>query len=833
MSVRLTQITAEARPEGNRIDLRWENPEAAQFPGMRVMRRTRTYPTSPEDGTLIAEGMNLNAVEDTNLKAETVYYYALFPYRNDPPEYEMDRKNRVAAMATGPYHMAGQMADLLPGIYHRYDTKLPLSIPPGMTSEDQGRGQLRRFLDLPGGQLDQFVSLAKIIPELANVQNVDGALLPLLAKWIAWRTDHRLEFNGQRNELRDAVSVYQTIGLIPSVEATVKRILGWESRAKEFVHNVARSNQAERLNIWVRRERAGGDWSRAIEPYSLGFAYDGRPSTVLDQAGTRWFFFHTLRNGRWDIWFKTLSSFHISNDFKDPLDEEAMTFGLQQAFENAGFPLSLNALIIKNEDEWLVRDREHHQRYTILSGAGQLDVFRWAPSQRLTQGPRIDKHPTAVLKGGTLWLYWDSYDAKTQNHQVHYQSHQAGVWSTAQVFGDPATARKRPFTVIDHTNHLWLFWLEKTAGKWELKFLREENNAWNIPAAHTFPFDEEVDPVVQTDLFVFFQPGASATNGIPKIWVFWSRKVPTGTPGQSRWEVAYRYAEHIDPDAFTWFHSWSPDFTDHFTVDTSVLPVVNTLLTWYINRPPDWSPVFTVPKPTTDDQDREPALFLNNMGEIELYWSSNRNQSWSIWRAVLRDTPLPTLDNVTQITDNPYSERDPLPFLIDGVTRLAYHANAPVGYRSEVYGATETVDLRYSGTTSVDTKNLSKIALRGTYDDFQTYSHDTGPAGAPGPETWYARDTIGLYLTPDTEDPSKVQQNQTMIEGILREFLPIQIRAVFIFEPAIYKELIYTTDFPAVFPQKMLNDLIFDGTIPELVSGLRDMITDAEPEGGE
>ncbi len=833
MSFRLTHITAEARPEGNRIDLVWENPEAAHYPGMRIMRRTRTFPTSPEDGDLVADGTGFNRVEDTALKAETVYYYALFPYRNDPPEYEIDKHNRVSAMATGPYNMAGQMADLLPGIYHRYDTKLPLTVPPGMTAADQERGQLRRFLDLPGAQLDQFRSLARVIPDLADIQNLDGALLPLLAKWIAWRTDHRLEFDGQRNELRDAVSVYQTIGLIPSVEATVKRILGWESRAKEFVHNVARSNQAERLNIWVRRERGPGDWSRAREPFSLGFAYDGRPSTVVDQAGTRWFFFHTLRNGRWDIWTKTLVTFELLESFEETLDEETMSFALQQAFEDAGHPLSLNALIIKNEDEWLVRDRENHQRYTILPGAGQLDVYRWAPSQRLTNGPRIDKHPSAVVKGDTLWVYWDSYDAKTESHQVHYQSVQAGIWSEPQVFGDAATARKRPFAIIDHTNHLWLFWLEKTAEKWELKFLREENNAWNIPAAHTFPLDDEDDPVVQTDLFVFFQPGASATNGIPKIWVFWSRKVPTGTPGQSRWEIAYRFAENIDPDEFTWFHSWSLAFPDHFSIDTSVLPVSLDLLTWHVNRPPDWSPVFTVPKPTLDDQDREPALFLNAAGDIEFYWSSNRNQSWSIWRAVLRDTPVPMLDNVMQITDNPFSQRDPLPFLIDGVTRLSYHGNAPVGYTSEIYGATETVDLRYSGTTSVDTKNLAKIAQRGTYDDFQTYSYDTGPAGTPGPETWYARDTIGLYLTPDTEDTSKIAQNQTMIERILREFLPIQIRAVFIFEPAIYKEMIYTTDFPAVFPQKVLGDLIFDGTIPEMVSGPGDTIHDAEPEGGE
>jgi hypothetical protein len=145
--------------------------------------------------------------------------------------------------------------------------------------------------------------------------------------------------------------------------------------------------------------------------------------------------------------------------------------------------------------------------------------------------------------------------------------------------------------------------------------------------------------------------------------------------------------------------------------------------------------------------------------------------------------------------------------------------------------STGSLDLRYSGTTSVDTKNLAKIALRGTYDDFQTYSYDTGIQGKPTPLTWYARDTIGLYLTPDTEDTSKIQQNRTMIERILREFLPIQIRAVFIIEPAIYKELIYSSAFPAVFPQKVIDDHSFDGTVPEVVNGVGDAFTEVLTEG--
>ncbi len=831
MSLHLNKITARPHFFGNEIELSWVNPDAAQFPGIRIQRRKGRYPLGPDDGHLVIEGEGLSTAIDKNLKSETVYYYALFPYKNTPPEYEIDKKNRISAMATGPYDHAGQMYQLLPGIYHRYDTALPKDPLPEILDADKTRGQLRRFLDLPGAQLDQLLSFAKTIPDFTDVHNIDGNLLPLLAKWIGWRTDNRLEYDAQRNELRDAVSVYQTIGLIPSVEATVKRILGWESRAKEFVHNVARANQPERLNIWAQRERGPGNWAKAIEPFSLGFAYNGRPATIIDSAGTRWFFFHTLRNGRWDLWFKTLAVFDIATSFENNLNDENMSYALQQAFEAAGHVLSLKAHIIKNEDEWLIQDRENHERYTILPGAGQLNVYRWSPSARLTNGSRIDKHPTAVVKGDALWLFWDSFDTINKQHQIHYQVYEAGLWSAPKIFGDPRASQKRPFTILDHSKHLWLFWLEKNGNTWQIKFLRQENNLWNIPAAHTMPTDVGEDPIVQTDLFVFFQPSASASDGDPKIWVFWTRKIPTGQPNQTRWEIAYRIATNIDPDAFTWMHSWSETFPDHLTVDTTILPVVTNFLTWYVNRPPDWSAVFTVSKPTVDDQDREPALFLNAAGEMELYWSSNRNQSWSIWRGILRDTPVPTLDHLEEITENPYSQRDPYPFLVDGIARLTYHSNEPLPYSSTIYGATETVDLRYAGTTSVDTKNLSKIAKRGTYADFQTYSYDTGPEGKPKPETWYARDTIGIYLTPDTDDTSRISQNQRMIDNILREFLPIQIRAVFVIEPTIYKEHVYTTDFPAVVPQRILSDHVFDGTIPELISGVEDAFTERAPEG--
>ena len=200
--MRFPSLRAIAHAAGNRIDLSWAFPQAPDFHGVRVVRRAGSHPTAPDDGVLVAEGVGIVAAVDTGLKGETVYYYALFGYRDDPPVYDLDRHNRVAALATSSYDHAGQMYRLLPGVYQRYDTQL--SNDPSLSTQDRARGVLRRFLDLPGTQLDLLHSLARATLDLHVIDRVNGALLPLLAQWIAWKTDYLLEIETQRNEVRHA-----------------------------------------------------------------------------------------------------------------------------------------------------------------------------------------------------------------------------------------------------------------------------------------------------------------------------------------------------------------------------------------------------------------------------------------------------------------------------------------------------------------------------------------------------------------------------------------------------------------------------------------------------
>lgn len=808
LRLKLPGIKAVPHPLGNRIDLQWLNLQPLQFTGVLVMRREGTHPTSPKDGELVADVENkilfnldsslknsldnkkvsreisadflthqiilsTNAVVsvlepgsswqimdedriyliiknndtlevygaasavDQELRAQVVYYYTFFPYKSNPLEYIFDRRNRASAMATAPYDFAGQMYRILPTIYHRYDTHLPgEKYKDKVSEEDMKRGQLRRFMDLPGTQLDQLYSFAAGVLDFHNPDRVDGQLLPLLAQWIGWETNYKLEIETQRNELKNAPVLYKTIGIIPTLEAIVNRISGWTCRTKEFVHNIFRSNSPERLNLWLCHRSVSGQWQESANVFSLDFAYEGRPAAARDENGTLWLFYHTQRNNRWEIWYKTL----------------------------------------QQEQEW-------------------------TPSQPLGSTGPINKHPTAALQGNTLWVFWNSYhQEKEQPWEINFRKRINEKWYTSSDLDDKdilpgnGNQRKSPQAVVDHNNRLWLFWLEKADFRWQMKYNRHNGTKWELNLAVDFPLDGTDDPRVEKDLFALFHSKGSDHN----IWVFWARKISHGNGGRGPWEIVYRQKSGVDS-------------------------VVN-----------GWGPIQTLPKFPREAvyHDCEPAAVVNADNEIELFWTSNQTRSsWATWNIKLESITAGHLNHANMLIKNPYSQRAPLPFLIHHRIYLVYYSNRSISYKSKDYPATATTDLRYAGSITIDTNNRTRLDLQDKYEDFQTYSYDTNEAGKrfKDKKYAYARDTIGIYLTPDTNDKQLIARSQELVKGILDRFLPIQTRVVFIIEPPLYRELVYTYDFSKEKEQHLINEQFFDNNITEIYPVMNDNYKDKAP----
>jgi phage tail-like protein len=514
----LQDLTATPHPQGNCIVLRWYHGDPKQKLWVRIIRREDAYPTTDRDGTqgqdLVGDieidleqadwvvvydrgpdeppdkrdSDNSSKPKKQGLRGETLYYYTLFPYPKDQAKAQFAPKNFapknfapkncVAAMATEPYGMGAQLYDLLPGLYHRYDQQ----------------GQLHRFLQLPGNQLDQLYSFATALLKLHNRETIDGRLLPLLAEWIGWQTNYRVDIPQQRNDIRDAPFLYQKMGVTQTLEAMVTRILGWECRTKVFAHNMFTSNSPERLNLWWRRQDPSNHWSKTPELLSLDFAYGGRAAGVQDSQGRLWLFYHTRKQERWEIWYKI---------------------------------------------------------YTLKQdGSGQV----WLPSRPLCGDRRstIEKHPTATVQGDKLWVFWSSYDEAEQRWSIHYRTCTQGAdntetWSKVDRMEDGSgatrpwpkddhTSRHHPVAVTDAEGTLWLFWLQRFEGKQCIYYNRYDNGTWKGEPKRV-PGAQDQRSQVLEELFVLAHPTAK------QLWLFWTQQVSTNNSKvqhQTRWQLVYQ-----------------------------------------------------------------------------------------------------------------------------------------------------------------------------------------------------------------------------------------------------------------------------------------------------
>ncbi|MFC0541516.1 hypothetical protein [Kutzneria chonburiensis] len=463
--MRLLDITAVAHTDGNRIDLSWTFPDPANPPSVRVVRAERSHPTSPTDGVVVADGPGTTA-SDLNLFGERVYYYTLFPYTGSPAVYDPDPHNVADVMATSKYDFAGQLYDLLPAIYRRYDAERPPA-----KRLDAVLGQLRGFLDLPGAELDRLYSLNRAALGLLDVEHVDGKLLPLLAQWIGWQTDFGRPVGDQRNAIRRAPHLYQRAGAKPIVAATAARATGWLTLTKEFVHNVARTNQPERLNLWSATRDSTGAWTPP-QLASLNFAYDGRPAAVRDTDGSTLFLYHTKRPHGWDIWSKR---------YANGAWQESLPFTDQSGVDkNPAAALQGDKLWVF----WQTYDAGRHTlMFSVRSGGSWSTpaVFSDAATQR--------RQPVAVADNtGGVWLFWQEFVAG--GWQVRYNRHNGTAWQLATPASLPADGNvEDDLCVLFHpaTQRLFLFWANRQPGgpdgqsRWSIFFRSKQSLDPTLP----------------------------------------------------------------------------------------------------------------------------------------------------------------------------------------------------------------------------------------------------------------------------------------------------------------------------------------------------------------
>jgi hypothetical protein len=286
-----------------------------------------------------------------------------------------------------------------------------------------------------------------------------------------------------------------------------------------------------------------------------------------------------------------------------------------------------------------------------------------------------------------------------------------------------------PVAFADNAGRIWLFWSSRRDGRWQVWYNRFNGTNWGAAKPLTGGLIADREPAV------VFDPGGGGPNqGV--IRVFWSRRKSDG-----RWNIFFRATSKLDFDTL---------------VDA------------------DWTEAELTPAPA--DHDRcEPAAILIAANNLELYFSSDQTNGRQIWMSRL--TPAPAAP--TQITTGQFTHRAPFAVKTNQGARLWFRCNESRTYISPSYPAAQTVDARYAGSTTVDTRNAAKLALQKLFDDALRYSYDT----RKGPENWYARDTVGIYYKPDINDEALISLKLKYFENALRQVLPMQARVALIRMP--------------------------------------------------
>ena len=829
------EIKAEPNACGGQINLSWKNPSKDEFPnfkGVKIVRRERRFPeASPPqfssdiknffyDGTLIYNGTE-ESFSDKELHGETVYYYTFYTYDDnaDPTKVRhfTNRASRIAAMATSNYGMGDKLNDLIPAIYKRYDT---IYAEPGTVApEDEQKGELQRFMEILGGQLDLIRSFIAGTRKFLDLDRCDGSLLPLLGQWIGWQTNPSLDLNSQRNEIRYAPELYKTVGIAANLRAFVNRLTNWDSQIKEFVHNVFVSNEPEQLNIWSQK-LVNGNWCDA-ELVSLDFAYSGAPSSFVDSNRRPWLFYHTKREGnrdsyrkkridQWDIWYKIFDQGKWSPGYRVTRSETIDKYpsALQASSGNAWLFYSShdsNTWNIKTKILAVGRDATRAQ---LISQRGELFPLTDGSTLVINVDGAIKTvvtfrsadfinigNATCAEVVAALNRYVPSLTASEENGKIQLISNTVGEGSSLIIDLDASTAAlslgfgagfpnvlqsdMEPTAFEDDTGHIWLFWSSHREGNWDIWYNKSNGISWGIEQRLISDLTADREPAG-----VFFD----AANPNKKIWVFWSQK------GLEGWNIIYRTKPNTDLND----PAWNPE--------TELSPI----------------------PPGQEYDNREPAVRLDSQGNILVYWSSNRTGSWNIWYKTF-DKALDNWTAEAPATTGYFTKKAPT-ILEDGEggVRLLFRSNESIAYSSKFYPGTTTIDSRYSGSTGIDVRNRERIGEHGKFEDNQAYTYDTGK----NESNWYARDTIGLYLTPETENQQLITRSQELVKGILKRFLPIQLRAVFIINPAVYPEYIYTYDHPdlGMRKERIIEEQFFDSTMTEVYPGLSDSYKDKAPD---
>lgn len=390
--------------------------------------------------------------------------------------------------------------------------------------------------------------------------------------------------------------------------------------------------------------------------------------------------------------------------------------------------------------------------------------------------------------------------AEVAGKAVRLRSRRSGASSVVAVLSSDSTAaaalgfgapvppapagveEDEPSALVDAAGGVWLFWASRRSGGWKLWCSRFDGTSWADPRPLT------VGPQADREPFALLDAAAG------RLWVFWTRR----QPGTGLRNVMVRTTTQLDFGA---------------------------------QAEADWTEREATSVPA-GFENREPAAALGAApGSVELFFTSNRVDGWNVWTRPLTATAQ---GPEAAVTSGQVTRRAPAPLRAAGGAdplRLFVRSNASQPYSSALYPSATTIDARYSGSTTIDLRNATRLSLRGNQQDMQRCTYDTrssAPSGAAGEQVGlYARNKVALFLKPDTNDQAFITRESHLFASALRRFLPIQVEVVFLIEQA-FTDLVYGYE-RGDGAAPLIGEQVVDVILSEVVPGASDAFADRAP----
>ncbi len=152
------------------------------------------------------------------------------------------------------------------------------------------------------------------------------------------------------------------------------------------------------------------------------------------------------------------------------------------------------------------------------------DGTRTWGDQIIVGGPTQDSLPAiAITRYGTVWVFWVRFSFTQLLYNIYYKTLSNGVWSPETLYTTDGGQNEAPQAYATKDDRVWLVWSKQTGGihtgNWQVLATYYSNGVWAPRIAISDSSTANTLPDISQD---------RAGN----IWVFWSRELAYGSPGQ-------------------------------------------------------------------------------------------------------------------------------------------------------------------------------------------------------------------------------------------------------------------------------------------------------------